>query len=865
MKLHSIPSGLFGDTSDDVKQSSHGEIDDKANNSNDEDNYSDNSWGDNSDSNTEKPKINLAMLLPPSSSDDDHDQRNHETPISTDRSTPSGPPKPPRMDSSNVSLHSLSDNHPSGVRSPELKKDIIASLTGNSDLKVDGVEGKIIIERKESSSGSWNNQTDSVSLKMFNDKMHLEVIDVKEESCISSISSAHHMQDISACNKSYDIIGKGSFDQELESLEFHPSNGDVATSLGEDEFLKTEKDNSKLNAQGNVSDMFAKDKLDDIQYHSSLEVSCSACSEDILPSETNKTGVVDNVSAKDKNNLNEKISNTDLRSKNKCVEEKISQDESNSTEIEFSDTESKENISITSEILENEKLELANTSTDGNFHDGKLNVNYDNSVSENLSDDSETANRGTLGRRDTLQEVEEVWEANARISREEYDDDNGNSDNNSDFDDTNSNEDIDSPDNIHRSGFPFETVSPIKNESFDDQVAVPELLLDREINVGSDEIFPSTIETLESSSNNENDCSLGFRTSSSNSTPPNKLSPRLLGLSPILNLDNQTNLEEEQIENKVLIDSKTDKSDIAGEKNLDVNYTPEKSNSSILKEDVGEKEFLAPSKKPVTKVSRNNSITIGDLFTENRIRRRCSLMPVDRISTEIKSKYKRCRTNSISEVEQNNRDEKVSFDESGLSFIINCPESFKMDESVDHASLGDGLSISTDDEGSYNLFLDKSRDLAVPLAQLEDSHILPDDIQLLIRETRLRLCMEKASRETTKTNLQLLRQNNIQLEHQIQELEEKCSFQEQKNMNLETTKELVQFQKNCQTEDVVRSKALIGKLKEMFDNVQSKCKDSSIEGLQQTIKIEDLMKQLQSLSMINAGLKRTTKSAGEHS
>ncbi|KAF2349478.1 Ankyrin repeat-containing domain [Trinorchestia longiramus] len=249
------------------------------------------------------------------------------------------------------------------------------------------------VDRKDSSSsGSWNNPTESVSLKLFGERSHLSIDDGLEDKTVSTAFTGSRKQDISACyTQSVSQLGKGSFDQDLESL-------DCTSSKADNNGTEVEKSCDIEHSEG-VS--FSRDDSSEIL---PLETSNVHACDVSTPQRARRPfkKAVRSISPDDFLNDSWSVSgskgDSTVNSKNSGTPEPYQ-------EILPESLERDQNEAIKSERESGSKA----TNTGDKQKSSEQDCDSDNSEANNRSA------REMLDRRDTLMGVEEIWEANASL------------------------------------------------------------------------------------------------------------------------------------------------------------------------------------------------------------------------------------------------------------------------------------------------------------------------------------------------------------------------------------------------------------------------------------------------------------------
>lgn len=837
----------------------------------------DDSWGEDSDSICDKPKMNLTKLLPPSSSDDEADQ---EAPVSLAGSQSSGPPKPPRLNASSSSLVSLEDNDnvqnqnsDTKDKSVNPKKDFTTfpnpqSSDGINNTNTSGdnfigdekaIEKLKDVERKESSSGSWNNQSDSVSLKHFSEKKKLTIDEIKDESFLSSVSSAYHKQDISACEKSVDVVGKGSFDQELESLEYHQSQEEefvvdlsVRDLMNPTSCVEEKIEQNSMHNQG-MDMFFTDDNLNNQQYiesspETSLVERCNKIHQSPKNTETENFNEPDNRKEFDEID-NDVLINSIDKPLNQLLE---ASNESDSSIIEFSDTESKGDCSVNSDQVESD---ICNDLIANDIPFRNENILNNNDVGfYNGHDLSDIANRGTLGRRDTLHGVEEVWETNASIDKDDYETESGllqNDENEADLSITEGdNQKVRIFENVENSESVKKTMKLNDRDDirFATDAEVFSLGINKSSLVRTCSASGTPVPLADVSRVGVENSSL-IRTSSASGTPVPLTSPRSLMITPIALVEKLRALNVDKLDDEI---NKGTVSFEGSDKMMQ-----NESDSTIVeistKETVGRKTVIkiqnVGNNDQSSKLSRNRSISMGELFTENLIKRRPSFIMQDKNNINLK---KNCLEELQENINTGEKMKKFSHVESPSAAID------KSEDMIDNGSLGDGLSTSTDTDDSSYFVIEGINDLTIPLAQFEDMDSLPEKLRLLIRKVRLLWEKELSRREEVILHNNMLRKSNRKLTNQIEELETINLSLIEKNIKAVAAVDLIKHQEHIRTEDIDKYQSTVKKMEKICSELRNKYHCLSVKDMHQSVKLEDLSNQVEIITNINSTLKEIT-------
>ena len=893
-----IPSGLLVDdpSKEDVDSGNVCETiqDEKYSNGKDSDyastiikdiSLSDDSWGENSDSSDNNKKVNLTKLLPASSSDSENSGASNGVSVSNTNKRPSGPPKPPRLNASNSSsLFSLEDIEASGKscsenREPqseiifassenvkENQKELRGENSENSkalkEKQSDSSEttsGKKLSQRNDSTSDSFNYQTDSVSIRMNSDKNKFDI------SADLNDSNHLHGPDISACNKSIDLVGKGSLEQDIESLEYSHSN--------------------------EVNVMFENDILNDVNFDSSEEISFSEnVGENLLP--TDETKSVDSKC------INKKQVLTDNKVTKDCFEiseaEKVSIENESSKKISFSNHSSK------SEKLSEKYNKNCEDFTD---HGHTCSLRDDKSCEGENILSARSYNLGTLGRKDTLQEVEEMWEANASVDYEEYRERleqrssspiDYNSNNNTDkrkpvksplkMRDLNMFDTVDDESSsVNGVGSLVLSSTPTDLDLTMDE-NLENLPIDNSSRIEKDE--PGEAELPVDSGIEKNDLSKQYRKTDSAFSQKQELTRDLI----IKEKESETvNVTENSTSNgcrsqssssrntddpdgfsslKKINDNMDGKTIVHQTRNL----LQQESLSPKNKIKTNQKSMLAKAKDSFKSV-RKDSISIGDLFAPKYRRR--SNVALERSNTDIKA----TREFMFNDKKKFKIQKRFSFDGSPLQHnsIAATKEIIStnnMDEgngaqkenfekctyfgvdAVDISTPRDDLSRSSDAEQSFHFQLTAIDHLMVPLAQLENADDLPESVQYLLRDLRIQMEKQRALNQEIGAQLSLLKQSESELLQQIQKVEKKNSELECRNMKVNATNQLLAYQKNARTEDVVMYESFLFRLNKVCEGLRQQVADLKNKHELKAIRLDVLTVQMETICDINDMLQK---------
>lgn len=707
------------------------------------------------------------------------------------------------------------------------------------------------VDRKDSStSGSWNCPTDSVSLKMYGDPSKLGVYDHMSESH-QSTSTACYKQDISACYRSADFPGRDSFDQDLESLEYHQS---------------------KRSGSGNTSRKTSNERTE-----TSEEISFSRDENtDILPLETSTIHAcgVTNPKRELKKNIttHDKISNSINDSWSVSDEEPsfpdINLEDSGNPEtshyslaahnISEQSPENPEDSGYPLKLSENSAavvmtgdIRISKASNDEvkqplvlqDIHGESEHSQVEKDIFGLESHSDETDDGGVsfspmgynrLRRRDTLMEVEELWEANPSIdmseipeelfSDEEMDEHKtdptskvkevskknmeGNEQQQNEF--NNEEDALNCIHDVNKKGFSV-TSEYRKNKITRTKV------------FGS--IDEEVIESKSSVSENDR------RSSSPVHNSLNFVSSDELDLSPIKN---------------------PDISDCKGDEENSSSRAKDKEMPNA-KDEFESGTIPRSTKKRNSKLIRKNSISFGELFSDSqkfKLQRSPSLVNDSQGSTFRRGKsflrqgkYR----NSLRELSENCVDTSI-WGVDGKIFNKGR-EQFDKRQNED-----DTLSFTTDSEDSFHFVTD---DLDVPLSNLEGMADVPEHVRNLLREVRLQLERERSLRESDGNHIKLLNMNHAHLVHYSRDLERQVSDLMKHSEKCKVAAKYFKHQNSVDKEEVTYHKNALEKLKEALASLKVNLSHENKENFQQSQLMAELVRNLQAAVDINEKLRIT--------